>query len=114
MNTRQRKKRAKYWFNDKEIYNADITAAEFLYCLLTEFKKVNKHSLPLGVNKAYWRYNIDKMIWSFDQLRRGYPEAPNPNRCYSIAEYKKATQAYQEAVKSGFEAFSKYIGDLWD
>ena len=114
MNTRQRKKRAKYWFNDKEIYNTDITAAEFLYCLLTEFKKVNKHSLPLGVNKAYWRYNIDKMIWSFDQLRRGYPEAPNPNRCYSIAEYKKATQAYQEAVNSGFEAFSKYVGDLWD
>ena len=114
MNTRQRKKRAKYWFSDKERINADITAAEFLYCLLTEFKKVNKHSLPLGVNKAYWRYNIDKMIWSFDQLRRGYPEAPNPNRCYSIAEYKKATQAYQEAVNSGFEAFGKYVGELWD
>lgn len=114
MNTRQRKKRAKYWFSDKEVHNADKTAADFLYCLLTEFKKRRKYSRPVGMNEKYWEYKLSKMIWSFDQLRKNYPESPNPNKFYSIAEYKKAMEAYEEALNSGFEAFSKYVSDLWD
>lgn len=114
MNTRQRKKRAKYWFSDRERINADVTAAEFLYCLLTEFKKVNKHSLPLGMNEKYWRYKLNQMIWSFDQLRRGYPDAPHPDKFKEIEEYRKAACAYQEAINIGFEAFGKYVGELWD
>ena len=114
MNIRQRKKRTKYWFTDKERINANVTAAEFLYHLLVEFKKVNKNSRPFGMTKEYWKYNLSKMIWSFDQLRRNYPDAPNPDKFAVVHEYKKAASAYQEAVNSGFEAFGKYVGKLWD
>ena len=114
MNTRQRKKRAKYWFSDKEVHNADRTAADFLYCLLTEFKSRRKYSHPVGMNEKYWNYILGHMIWSFDQLRKNYPESPHPDKFTSITEYKKASELYEEALNSGFEDFSKYIGDLWD
>lgn len=114
MNTRQRKKKAKYWFSDKERINADITAAEFLYCLLTEFRKINKHSFPLGLTEDEWDSKLNQMIWSFGQLRKNYPAAPHPANYENVREYREAAEIYQEKINKGFEAFGKYVGELWD
>ena len=115
MNTKRHKKRTKYHFSDEEIYNTNKTAAEFLYYLLIEFKKVNQDNYPLSFNnKELWNQKLDQMIWSFDQLRKDYHNSPHSASFEDNEKYKEAAEKYRTDINEGFKAFGKYICNLWD
>ena len=82
MNTRwrQKKKITGYTFSKLQIWNASDTMVSFILPLLKEFKKMNRHGYPdrdeATDTPEKWEAILDRMIYSFDQIHREYPDSP--------------------------------------
>lgn len=82
---------------------------------LRAFKKYNVNSLPHEFYKEEgdngtkeWHDVVDKMIYSFDQIARDYPNCEEMD--VKSSEYK----AYQAKIDEGLNLFAKYFRNLWD
>lgn len=76
------RRRGKYRFSQKEVWNLDYYLAEIILIGLKQFKEGNRHGYPSCVEGVYctdagvnqkeliskWEEILDKMIWSFDQI----------------------------------------------
>ena len=83
MNNRwsKKKKLRGYTFSDLELWNASDTMAEFLLAILKEYKNMPRHGYPdmdEEVNSLKkWEAMLDKFIYTFDQIARGYLDSPH-------------------------------------
>ena len=65
-------------FPYKYRYDAFVALAVFILDGLKTYKKYNTNSHPIGFDwPEEWGKIIDKMIWSFDQIVRDYPDGPH-------------------------------------
>jgi hypothetical protein len=104
MNKRQKKKHGFPTFKDNEVWDLDITLANYILPRLKRFKKVNvnSHSVDLS-SLEEWHEIIDKMIWSFERI-------VNDDWSYEINRVQEQKQQYE----LGMSLFGIYFLDLWD
>ena len=74
----------KYDFKDVEIWNADITMAEFNYQLLKKFKKMKRHGYPGEIcpeadTPEKWEKLINKFIKTFRRIINDFNDSPLSN-----------------------------------
>jgi hypothetical protein len=104
MNKRQKKKHGIPTFKDNEVWNLDITLANYILPRLKRFKKVNVNSHPVDLSSLEeWHEIIDKMIWSFERII-------NDDWSYEINRIQEQKQQYE----LGMSLFGIYFLDLWD
>jgi hypothetical protein len=104
VNKRQKKKFGIPTFKDNEIWDLDITLANYILPRLKRFKKVNVNSYPPDLSGIEeWHKIIDKMIWSFERI-------VNDDWSY---EYKRVKEQ-KEQYDTGMKLFAEYFLDLWD
>lgn len=131
---RQLGKCYKYKFNDIELWNLNAVLAHIIYDGLRQFKNSDLHGYPSDLGSfEEWEIALDKMIWSFEQIKNDYVESPynkgfdkwfdeNCNKVDNILEepvnisedIKKADKEYFNNITEGLILFSKYMQDLWD
>lgn len=107
-------KDGRYKFEKAEIWNADRTAARFLYKLVKKFRKEARHSCPPEPGSIKeWHKLLRKMEWSFKERirQKHYPDI----RKYDDNEkYAKALKKYEAKIQKGVDLFAKYLPDLWN
>lgn len=116
MNTRIRKKKKllKHSFSKKEVYNAGLTASEYLYALIYEFRHADRYSYPYALTPRKWDEVLDAMLWSLNQINRDYPDSPDLHDYDSKEKFKSDLEEYTTKLDQGLGYFAKYIHDLWD
>lgn len=77
---------------------------------LRAFKKYNVNSYPQDFNNIEeWHEAVDKMIYSFDQIAKDYPDG------FAIKDFKSSEfTAYRAKIDEGLHLFAKYFENLWD
>lgn len=85
----------------KELWNLDITIAEFIYPRLKKFKKITV-GFPVGCTEEEWDKYLDEMIKAFKILKTDGLHSES-------YDYEKS----EEEVKRGLELFVKYYNNLW-
>ena len=83
---------------------------------LRAFKKYNVYSYPHefrmndGESGAEaWHEAVDKMIYSFDQIAKDYPDG------FAIKDFKSSEfTAYRAKIDEGLHLFAKHFENLWD
>lgn len=106
-------KSGKYKFEKTEIWNADRTAAKFLYELVRKFRKENKYSYPPDLpNFEEWQRIVRKMEWSFkEQLKKKH--YPDIGKYDDNEKFAKAVEKYEAKLQEGVDLFAKYFSTLW-
>lgn len=98
MNTKRRRR----GFDDKDMWNLDITIAKFVLPRLMAFKNYS-HGCPGELNEKQWADILDKIIFAFDFVIKVNDTVLGPKQWNK--EYKK----YQVGIK----LFAKYFRSLW-
>lgn len=79
---------------------------------LKAFKKYNVNSYPLEFDSIEsWHKIINKMIWSFEEISKDYPNAP---KLSSLLDDKEKYNKYRSQIDDGLMLFAKYFENLWD
>lgn len=86
-------------FNDREVWNIGFILARHIYKGLLQFKQSKRWGHPGRITEEEWENILDKMIWSFKEIKDDFPSLP-----YNI-EYDKW---YKEKEKKGEPLFSSY------
>ena len=87
-------------FDDRELWNLDITIAEFVLPRLKRFKQ-RSFGYPAELTPEQWDEYLHKMINSFEFVLE-----QNENPSYDEKEWEKA--------KEGLSLFAKYYSGLWE
>ena len=131
-------------FPHKYRYDAFVALAVFILDGLKTHKKYNTTSHPMGFNEfEEWEKTVDKMIWSFDQIARDYPDSPhsiffekkrkaadsknvplmyvdkeNKVHITDLLEeerpLKEVQKEYDDKVQEGLNLFATHFTYLWD
>ena len=77
----QKMPKRKYDFQEAELWNADITMAEFNYQLLKKFKKMKRHTYPgeycpEADTPEKWEKLINKFIKTFKRILNDFDDSP--------------------------------------
>lgn len=122
MDKRLRKKRGIYTkFKDNELWDLDLTIAQFVLPRLIQFKKTTKgypgrlivddnidlSSISDSEDDKYvtlWNNILDKMIWSFEQIVTNSEEPQLPDEAVQRVDMKDGIWNYEidEQVKQKF------------
>lgn len=86
--------------NKKELFNLDITIAEFILPRLIAFKNASD-SYPGDLSRKKWEKILDKMIVAFEIISK--------DSDYFLLNNKKKIKQLEE----GLDLFKKHIGCLW-
>lgn len=63
-------------FNNIEIWNLSDILSRHIYKGLVQFKKAKRCGYPGTVTIDEWENILDKMIWTFREISRDYPNSP--------------------------------------
>ena len=97
-------------FKKQRAWNCYAHLAVHIANELKAFKKYNVNSYPHGFNNIEeWHEVVDKMIYSFDQIAKDYPDG------FAIKDFKSSEfTAYRAKIDEGLHLFAKYFENLWD
>ena len=86
-----------------ELWNLDITLAEYILPRLIAFRKMKRTGVPMNFKSIKeWNKELDKMIYAFNKI----VNLDNIEEDYLRYEKPK--------VKEGLKSFSDNFGALWD
>lgn len=88
-------------FSDKDLWNLDVTIAEFIRPRLVAFKKYSG-GLPCDYTEAEWHDKLDRMILAFEDIEE--------QRMFS-AEW---SEDRQKETDEGLKIFAQHFQTLWD
>lgn len=110
----------------KQLWNLNDYLSEHIYYALKQFKELQElYSYPGELKSVKkWEEILDKMIWSFREIKDGYINDPlmeylekhNKNDSNSeklLNEERKNQELYCEKIQEGLDLFAKYIQHLW-
>lgn len=105
-------KRIKWWwqrrtrgFDDRELWNLDLTVAKFILPRLKQFSKKIDGYPPELCQPTVWSDMLDDMIFTFESKIKNFPLGFDPED----QDYKKKLTRYRR----GLVAFSRFYDDLW-
>jgi len=84
-------------WDDRELWNLDVTMAEFIYPRLKRLKEI-QHGYPADLNEEEWSEILDKMILAFKLIKEeDYYIKKDPGE-----------------ITEGLNLFVEYYSNLWD
>lgn len=94
--------------NDSELWDLDVTLAEYILPRLKKFREMRRLSHPQEfTNVNEWNDVLDKMIYSFQSV------CDNNGIFCSISD-SKYENGDKGRYQEGMDLFAKYYSDLWD
>lgn len=107
-------------FTTKDFWGLDTTLSHIIAPALREFHAryidesiVSGH--PSDLTSGEYIVILDKMAWSFEQIRDEYPEHPmelNPDT--GVKELMPEILKYEEKINEGLRLFGEYFRHLWE
>lgn len=100
-------------FKKQRAWNCYAHLAVHIANELKAFKKYNVNSYPhefqMNGGAKAWHEAVDKMIYSFDQIAKDYPDG------FAIKDFKSSEfKAYRAKLDEGLNLFAKHFENLWD
>lgn len=93
----KKKRKIKVTIHSYDMWSLDHTLALIILPALKKFKKY--------ADKRWDKDDMDKMIWSFDQIAN--------EKEYDDPLYKKDYKAYLKKLQEGIDLFAKRFQGLW-
>lgn len=101
--SRWAQERQEQGFDSTELWDLQITLAQFILPRLKAFKD-NTGGHPLDITQEEWVSSIDRMIWSFEQI-------VNDD---NFKETLEERLAYNERIQKGLHLFAENFRSLWN
>lgn len=114
MNKRQKIKK-KLKVKNRELWNLDYTIAEWIIPRLKQFKKINigYPGRPPMDTPEKWDAAIDKMILSFEMVKKDPIDVYHEEFHSDYDQFKKKSDEYMKTIQEGLHLFAEYYLDLW-
>lgn len=112
--TDKKSQRLKHGFDDTELYNLDVTIAQFVLPRLKRFKELSK-AYPGYLTEDEWSDILDKIIFAFEitidcvEYTGVCAELEN----LPFKEFKEKWKEYDAKRTEGLKLFAEHYNNLW-
>ena len=97
-------------FSDRELWNLDMTIAEFAYPRLVAFRDKGPAGYPISLTPKKWSMIVDQIVLAFEILLLDEAHYLDDEWAYN----EEAALEAQENERYGLKLFGKYLVNLWD
>lgn len=108
--------------NVEELYDLDVTIAQFILPRLMVFKKHCERTPRVNMSQKEWDGILDKMIYAFERIALQTEEDTPEYKAYikaiwnneeDLADLKRAAKASLKPISEGLSLYHKYYRNLW-
>ena len=106
----------------EELYDLDVTIAQFILPRLMVFKKHCERTPRVNMTQEEWNEILDKMIYAFERIACQTEEDTPEYKAYikaiwnneeDLADLKRAAKASLKPISEGLSLYHKYFRSLW-